>query len=231
MGFGSLFLGYFLLLNITYYGFTDIIAALIMLTALLRLAPLYRPFKLGVYAASVFAVFGAFELVARSMELFGLGFIDGVWLSYVAVIRYVIISVLTALILLGIKEAASEVGATRLRTRAHRMLYCTFFLYLLSIAAEAPTLGALLPDKALAVLILVTLIGTLVVIGFNLSVIWGANAEICMPEDDKPMSEDKKSRFGFVNEYKRRQREKDEEYAKYRAERLKKKRQKRDKKK
>ena len=118
MGFGTLFFGYFLILNIAYYGFTDIISALIMLLALSKLAPLYRPFRLAVYADAVFSVFALFELVSQGADFLGIGFIGGLR-PYLAVARYAIISIVTALILLGIREAAEEVGAKRQIGRAH----------------------------------------------------------------------------------------------------------------
>jgi hypothetical protein len=38
MGFGMLFIGYFLLINITYFEYTDIIAAMLMLMAAYKLS-------------------------------------------------------------------------------------------------------------------------------------------------------------------------------------------------
>ena len=58
MGFGTLFFGYFLLLNITYYSFTDLIAALIAAMGLYKLSSVNRPFKNGFYASVIFGFIG-----------------------------------------------------------------------------------------------------------------------------------------------------------------------------
>ena len=58
MGFGTLFFGYFLLLNIAYNTFTDLIAALIMAMGLNKLSTVNHPFKNGFIASVIFAVIG-----------------------------------------------------------------------------------------------------------------------------------------------------------------------------
>ena len=54
MGFGILFIGYFLILNLTYYGLTDVIAAAVMLLGLYNLSGYNKYFKWAFIATSVF---------------------------------------------------------------------------------------------------------------------------------------------------------------------------------
>ena len=72
MGFGLLFIGYFFLINITYYAYTDIIGAMVMLMALYKLGRFCRDFKHAAVADTVFAVFATGELVLAALGAFGI---------------------------------------------------------------------------------------------------------------------------------------------------------------
>ena len=61
MGFGTLFIGYFLLLNLTYYGFTDLIAAAVLLLGLYRLSRINKHFLAASVVAVLFLIFGFAE--------------------------------------------------------------------------------------------------------------------------------------------------------------------------
>ena len=65
MGFGTLFIGYFLLLNITFYEFTDVIAGVIILFGLYKLMGNSRYFKLPCYFSISFAIFGLFNRISK----------------------------------------------------------------------------------------------------------------------------------------------------------------------
>ena len=69
MGFGTLFIGYFLLLNIAYYTFTDIISALVMAMGLYKLSSVNRGFGYAFYASIGFALIGAGELFLEMLSL------------------------------------------------------------------------------------------------------------------------------------------------------------------
>ena len=62
MGFGILFIGYFLFLNIAAPAYTDAIGAVLMLWGLWKLSRLNKPFRYGMIAAAALTVFGLFEL-------------------------------------------------------------------------------------------------------------------------------------------------------------------------
>ena len=66
MGFGTLFIGYFLLLNLTYYGFTDVIAASVMLLGLYKLSGVNKYFKAAAISSGALLVFSLGELGTRN---------------------------------------------------------------------------------------------------------------------------------------------------------------------
>jgi hypothetical protein len=229
MGFGTVFVGYFLLLNIGYYGFTDIIAALIMMLGLYKLSGINRPFYLGFIASGVFSVFALWELVFRAAEMLGFNLLSSSLAFFIPVVRYVILSALTALILLGIVEVAREVELMKTAARARASIYLTFALYLTCLLLETP-IAKLFPTALIAIFVFISVFGTAALIIFNLTIIFSCYKEICMP-DEKIDSEPRESKFKFVNDFRRHQAEKQMEYAKYRLEKKKKQSEKRNKKK
>ena len=68
MGFGTLFIGYFLLLNLTYYGFTDVIAASVMLLGLYKLSPVNKYFRAAALSSGVFLAFSLGELGIAAID-------------------------------------------------------------------------------------------------------------------------------------------------------------------
>ena len=219
MGFGTLFIGYFLLLNLTYYGFTDVIAASVMLLGLYKLSPVNKYFRAAALSSGVFLAFSLGELGIAVYEMF-IGAINSPALvSVTCNVRCLIICALTVLMLKGIKDVAREVDIENLPTKASRLMIATIATYSLWIILEAPL--SFLDDYVLAVLSLITILTTLALIIINLSVIYTCYMKICMPGDEDVMK-DKPSRFTFVNEYRARKAEREEELARERAERMKK---------
>ena len=102
MGFGTLFIGYFLILNLTYFGYTDTIAALIMMLGLYRLSSVNRDFKFSMVFSIAYALIGTVELFEAVYSMFNPSFNTDVLVSYVAPFRYLAIGFLTAFMLLGI---------------------------------------------------------------------------------------------------------------------------------
>ena len=101
MGFGTLFIGYFFLINISYFCYTDIIAAMVILLALYKLTPINKPFFYGSICAAVFALFSLFEFVIAILGIFGLS-ISALIQGYIAIPRYILLFILTLFILRGI---------------------------------------------------------------------------------------------------------------------------------
>ena len=140
MGFGTLFFGYFLLLNITYYSFTDLIAALIMAMGLYKLSSVNRPFRNGLIAAFVFAGLGLVELVCGTLDMFLSVTLPSELLSVTSVSRYFVIAVLTLFIFKGIDEVAREVGLSELSRRARISMPIALFIYTASAVLDIPIL-------------------------------------------------------------------------------------------
>lgn len=226
MGFGTLFIGYFLLLNVTYFGYTDLIAALIIMLGLYRLATVNKPFKYAFYAASALSVVGLSELVISLLEVFLPVNSSVAAISVVSPIRHTVIGVLSVLILIGIRDVAKEVGINTLSKKANSYIYVSAVLFLLSALFEIPI--SFIPTNIMNIIgfILILLVFLLIIV--NLATIYTAYMRICMPEDienDAP----KKSKIGFVNKFREHEAEKQKEYAEYRIQKLNKKNKKKGK--
>lgn len=214
MGFGTLFFGYFLLLNITYYRFTDVIAGLVMLYALYKLASVSSYFRRPMYASILFSVFGLIELPLALMDMFFPGDVLTTIISLMSIIRAVIICLYTVLLLRAMGDIAKSLDVEGVPLKCRTMVVWTMVLYVLEILFESSMLTPLLPPEAIMVFYAVIIIGLLLLPIVNLTIIYSCYMHICMPEDlDKTP---KPSRFGFINEFRRRREEKrkreEEEY-------------------
>ncbi len=214
MGFGTLFIGYFFLINISYYAYTDIIAGLVMLLGLYKLSEFNKSFKYGSYTAIGFSVMAFAEICISMVSLFGsFGFIN-ISAPYVSSARYVVIFILTYFILRGIGEIAKEVEANALyqTSRASLTLCPVFLVYsAMELPFIATIFGRFLPYIYFA-LILSVVIFTL----SNLTTIYKAYMQICMPEDLERAP--KSSKFEFMNKFYDSIEKKSQEYAKFRLE-------------
>ncbi len=227
MGFGTLFVGYFLLLNFAYYDLTDAIAAAVMLYAFYKLKNINEGFKNGVIAASVFTVFGLLELIlsvlGTVLPSFDLSPI--LWLR--PILRHGIICITTFFMLGGMREVADEVGLPFIASRCKRNFYITGCVYILNVFSEIAGLSSIFEPRLLAFIYLYVTLATIGVICLNLISIYSCHVRICMPDDD--LDKVKESRFGFINEMRRHKEEKEREYAEYKLEKLKSKKKKRKK--
>ena len=221
MGFGILFIGYFLLLNFAFSAFTDAISAILMLYALYKLSEINKEFRRATYAALILLVFGITELVIEALDMFvGLGDITAMT-SVLALIRYLLVGLLTILMLRGIRDVAAEVKLHVLSDKARRCSIMTLIIYsvnaLLEIIGLMPVSAAVFYYFAVIMIVL-----TLTIIIMNLTAIYSAYMRICMP-NEKEYTE-KESRFAFVNAFRKHEAEKEREYTEYRLEKQKKKR-------
>lgn len=227
MGFGTLFIGYFFILNFPYCEFTDAIAAILMLYGLYKLSGINEWFRLSSYASAVFAVFGAAELGVELYGMFSTLNRGSIIFLISVLLRHVIVAALTAFMMFGIRDVAREVGLSSLREKSMRGACVAIGVYLLNILLESTVLTLFVPMQVLAFLYVFTTLATLTLIVFNLSCIYSAYMRICMPED-KEMDE-KESKLAFVNAFKKHEEEKSREYAEYRLEKLRKKQEKKNK--
>lgn len=206
MGFGTLFIGYFLLLNLTYYGFTDVIAAAIMLLGLYKLSSVNKQFKMAAVASGVFLAFSLFEFGVATYELFVKRTDSATFVSVMSILRCITICALTFLMLKGMELVAKEVEVENIPAKASRLSKVTAAVYCAWIILEAPL--TFINDYVLAVLSLITILATIALLISNLTVIYGCYMRICMPGDENLT--DKPSRFEFVNEYRARKAERDQ---------------------
>jgi len=208
MGFGTLFIGYFLLLNITNYVFTDVIAAMIMLLGLYKLSSVSRYFRPTLWCAVVFAVLGFGEAVLWVTDLLFTPLFDNtVLVSAIAIARSVVLCALTLVLLRAIHGIAKELEVERVPLKCRTMSIWTTLLYATDILFETPFISSLIPTEASAVIYIVIIVGTVIVLISNLTIIYTCYRWICMPEDLNGRAE-RPSRFEFVNEYRRRKAEK-----------------------
>ena len=215
MGFGLLFIGYFFLINITYYAYTDIIAAMVMLMAFYKLSPVCRPFKYAAAADGAFAALALAELVLSALALFDVYTATDVVYASISVVRYVLIFLISACMLTGIRDVANEVGSDALAKSAGASAPLTA-IYLIAALLNLPVesiLGAATPY--------VFVIVVFAVIAYhvaNLVTVYKAYAGICMPGDNEKRT---KKRRGFTDKLFDRIEERSREYQEYKLGRVK----------
>ncbi len=183
MGFGTLFIGYFLLFNVPYFGMTDIIAATVMMLGLNKLRTVNSYFRSAYITSAVFAVYSLPELVLFALDLFEI-FDTGDVMSYVRVGQCVIVCTLTVLILKGIHDVSREVELARVPGRSRAMIYASFVIYALWILASEPHVTAALVGAAY-VLYFLAIVALLILVGINLTLIYTCYMHICMPGEKK----------------------------------------------
>ena len=219
MGFGILFIGYFLFLNVIFPAYTDVLGAVIMLYGLYQLSRINRGFRLASIAAAVLTLFGLCELALEVLDAFSVLSIGDGLRSWLALGRHFLLCVTTLLALLGMQEVAGEVKLRRLEAKCRIAARATLAVYILNILMELSALGSFIPDIVLATAGVTALLMRFGVIIFNLTVIYSCYMRICMPgEKNVP---ERESKFGFVNAFRRHEEEKQREYAEYRLNKIK----------
>ena len=211
MGFGTLFIGYFFLINISYYAYTDIIAGLVMLLGLYRLTNVNKSFQYGSYTATIFSAVAFYEIIASLITSIGSHKVLEAIMPYVSSLRYALIFALSYFILKGIEAVAREVQASALSStaRASVPLSCVFLVY---AAFEIPFISGLF-GSFVAYIFFTLLLAVVFFVISNLVTIYKAYMQICMPEDLK--KEPKQSKFEFVNRFYDSIEKKSREYAEY----------------
>ena len=222
MGFGLLFIGYFLFLNVTYHSFTDLIAGLITVMAFYKLSTVNKYFKMNIVPSIMFSVFGAFQLFAEFADMFGIGMSDIT--GYIAAPRFLLIGILSVVMLLGIEDVAKEVDVPETKHHVKIAKPLTYVIFPVCAILEFPAIQNIIPaGLPITVTATVTLIGEFFIIIYNLVTVYSAYMRICMPEDIDNDVTDKPSRFGFVNSFRKHEEERSREYAEYKLQKLKKK--------
>lgn len=216
MGFGTLFIGYFFLINPTYFQYTDIIGAVIMLLALYRLSTVNKDFFYGMIVSAVFSLFSLGELALILVDMFLPSGKNETVISYLSSARYIIIFVLTVFILRGIADVSKEVGAGELNKQVKTSLPLSL-IFVVAAFFEIPLLR-LISGVGLIIIswgAFITLLAIVVYVINMLVTIYRAYMQICMPEDELPKP--KKSKGGFMDKYWAHIEEKNRKYAEYKT--------------
>ncbi len=199
-----------------------------MLYAFYKLKNINSGFKNGIVPASVFLVFGLGELALFTLPFFGLNLSLPLLETLIPMLRHGIVCITSILMLLGMREVATEVELPALSKRCTRNIYLTVIIFALTILLEGGFFVSASNPRLSIMLYLIAIIARLVIIILNLIAIYSCHMRICMPgQDDEKNNE---SRFGFVNEFRRHQEDKQREYAEYKLEKLKSKKNKKRKK-
>ncbi len=219
MGFGTLFIGYFFILNFAYSSYTDAVCGIIALYGAYKLSSVNNGFKLGTVFTLAFTVFGIAELGVSVYDMFVYGELPAVVFSLISVIRYILIALLSLFLLYGMRDVANEVKLRTLAIKCERVGYMTIPIYALSAILELLGLFGVFGAKIFTVLGVITLVCNIALIVMTLICIYSCYMRICMPGESD--TEEKKSRFGFVNAIRKHEEEKQREYAEYRLEKYK----------
>ncbi len=223
MGFGILFIGYFLTLNFAYPAYTDAISAILMLYGLYKMSGINKNMRLASYGALAFSAFGVIELIVAVSELFGILSLSNSANSVLSAIRYAILLILSVYMLFAIRDIASEIKLYVLEEKCKRAFILTCPIYSISIILE--TLG-MIPffNAKIMIYISILLVAAMIALQvLTLSVIYTAYMRICMPGEEENESVKKPSRFSFVNEFRKHTEERQREYAEYKINKAKKK--------
>ena len=229
MGFGTLFIGYFLLLNFAYSGFTDAMAGVLMLYGLYKLSSVNAGFRYASLSAIGFTLLGLAKLIVEVLRLFFSVPTSPLLVSVFAIVKCFITGLITILSHYGMTDVSREVGLSELREKCMRTGVLAIPVYVLALTLEVLGLFSLSEAKALVVISVVSIVMTLTLEVIVLIRIYSCYMKICMPEDKELDPVDKPSRLGFVNAFRRHEEEKQREYQEYKLEQLKKKQAKRKK--
>ncbi|MBQ7314748.1 MAG: hypothetical protein IJW83_01905 [Clostridia bacterium] len=210
MGFGTLFVAFLLLFNFIYVEYTDLICALLMALALVKLSPVRREFRAASYVSLFFAALGAAELGFSIYESFHM---TTHALSYLAMARNVLLLAITGLVLLGIRATAKEVGLGRLAVRCESTLVMPLIVYASQFVLEIPGLFAS-DNGGAQIFAAIILLLAFVMHAVNAVTIYKAYARICMPEDVDMNMKKPPSRFAFINTMREKQAEQEARQAK-----------------
>ena len=211
MGFGTLFIGYFFLINVTHFFFTDIIAATVMLMGLYKLSKFNRGFYSSFIFCGIFSVFSLVSFITNTMT----SFLDAKYLlpltPYVNMTRHIIVFSITLSMLIGLYSVAREVEANRLALTAKISIPFSL-IFLLNAALELPAIVSLLGNSAV-IFYGIDILALILLVAANLVTIYKAYMQICMPEDLEPKT---KKSGGIFSKFTQYEEKKSREYAEYR---------------
>ena len=228
MGFGILFIGYIFLLNLSFFGYTDVLAGVLILYALEKLKRWNRGFRYAFFATIPFAAIGLFEFILKIGASFSSS-LSPTLMMIAEAIRMAALCPMHVCLLLGFKEITAEVGLQKMESRAMMLIPLSPLVHLLGGLLKIDPLFSAVDPGTLLSIRFVLLIGTLI---YTLGIaifIYRCYARICLP-GDVDMKE-RPSRFKFINDYRARKEQKQKAEIEARIEEMRKKNQNKKKKK
>lgn len=216
MGFGILFIGYFIafLMSLHKYGFLcRIIGYYLIFLSLQKLSEYKRILSLAVFPLLIMTLCGVYDAGAMiSDSVFVLPFPEA--LSYaIDVLEIVASYIFHVLLLRGIMELGNDTDLPKVSSFARWTLvgataYCILNTILIVIQAFVPVGEGSIQSFA-SILARVTLLAGILFPMVMLVLIHSCYAQICAPEDVD--MEPKPSRFAFINKSRKLSAEKDKE--------------------
>ena len=220
MGFGTLFVGVFLLLNLSFFGFTDLLCGIVLLTAFYKLSGVNRYFKAAIVTTVVFCSIGLAEFIQEIAYLFGAGFAEIT--VYLHPLRILVICAIALMLLYGIRDVAKEVDVPKTAKRAGACAVASYPVFIFCTTEKIISLFIEEAPIALIIARIITTLSLLVLLVIILITIYSAYMYICTPDEQNEEYVEKLSKFGFVNSFRKRQEEKNREYAEYKLNQMRK---------
>ncbi len=221
MGFGVLFIGYFLLLNFANAALTDAVAAALILYGLSSLAPINREFKLSSRIALGFLIIGALELVLMLLDKLFFIAVPDLATTAVGALKYLSVGAFSFVMLRAMRNVCREVRLLPLSYKCEQVAILVLPIYGVFLLLEIFGLVGIFDAKIMATVAAVCIVCSLVLTVMVLYLIYSCYAKICMPGDKGEKSEEKRqSKIGFVNAFRAHEEEKQREYAEYRLEKM-----------
>jgi len=220
MGFGTLFIGYFLLLNFVTASLTDAVSASLILYALYKLAPINREFKLASRIAVFFLAVGSAELLFWMFDFLFSIEIPSVIIILTGALKYLSVGALSFVMLRGMAKVSREVKLMPLCYRCEQVSYLTIPIFGVYFILQILGIFNLPFAKVLSVIAVIDIVCSLVLVAMVLYCIFCCYSKICMPSEKRVEYTEKESRIGFVNAFRRHEEEKQKEYAEYRLEKM-----------
>lgn len=222
MGFGLLFIGYFIafLMSVNNYGFAfEIVGYAIMLSAVGKLSEYKHSLSRASLVLLIMSLCSVYDGFRYLDELLSLGvplFSDSVNVT-VSLLSAAMILVFHVLLLLSIRDIAKAAEENDVARRSYLALTASALSCLLEFAVAVA--GNFSSIEAIPAFRIVVLVSTLVRILYPLTVlafIYTCYARICAPEDmDMPQ---RPSRFAFINRWREKREKKSAETAQLRQE-------------
>ena len=228
MGFGILFIGYIFLLNLSFFGYTDLLAGVLILYALEKLRRWNKGFRYAFFSTIPFAAIGLLEFILKISASFFPSLPPALTVTAEA-LRMAALCPMHVCLLLGLKEITAEVGLKKMESRAMMLMPLSPLIHLLqALLGIDPLFSSVDPGTLLSVRF-VLLIGALIYTLGMAIFIYKCYARICLPSDADMKA--RPSRFRFINDYRARKEEKQKAEIEARIEEMRKKNQNKKKKK